>query len=63
MKADTILRIRPTLTEYLRQYDDCFGRATARRHLSTYIAGQLGPLSRKSIDGLEGQATAGVAAR
>lgn len=50
MEADTILRIRPTLTQYLHQYDDCFGRCTARRHMSTYVAGQLGSLPRKSIE-------------
>jgi len=50
MDADTILRIRPTLTQYLHQFDDCFGRCTARRHMSTYVEGQLGPLPRKSIE-------------
>ena len=32
MEAEAILRIRPALTHYLHQYDDCFGRCTARRH-------------------------------
>jgi SRSO17 transposase len=50
MDADTILRIRPALTQYLRQFDDCFGRCTARQHLDTYVEGQLGPLPRKSIE-------------
>src|ERR1035437_6288503 len=50
MDADTILRIRPALTQCLRQFDDCFGRCTARQHLDTYIEGQLGPLPRKSIE-------------
>lgn len=50
MEAETILRIRPTLTEYLHHYDDCFGRCTARRHMSTYVEGQLGPLPRKSLE-------------
>ena len=50
MEANTILRIRPELTQYLRLYDDCFGRCTARRHLNTYVEGQLGPLERKSIE-------------
>lgn len=50
MDADTILRIRPALTRYLRQFDDCFGRCTARQHLGTYVQGQLGPLLRKSIE-------------
>jgi SRSO17 transposase len=50
MDADTILRIRPALTQFLHQFDDCFGRITARRHLDTYVEGQLGPLPRKSIE-------------
>lgn len=50
MDADTILRIRPALTQFLHQFDDCFGRSTARQHLATYVEGQLGPLPRKSIE-------------
>src|SRR3989304_627541 len=50
MDADTILGISPALTRYLRQFDDCFGRCTARQHLDTYVEGQLGPLPRKSIE-------------
>jgi len=50
MDADTILRIKPVLTKYLHQFDDCFGRVTTRRHLDTYVLGQLGDLPRKSIE-------------
>ena len=50
MDADTILRIKPALTEYLHKFDGCFGRITARRHLDTYIRGQLSDLPRKSIE-------------
>jgi SRSO17 transposase len=50
MDADTILRIRPALTEYLHTFDDCFGRITARRHLDTYVEGQLSDLPRKSVE-------------
>ncbi len=35
MEAEAILRIRPALTHYLHQYDDCFGRCTARRHINS----------------------------
>jgi len=31
MDADTILRIKPELTRFLHQFDDCFGRRTTRR--------------------------------
>jgi SRSO17 transposase len=50
MDAETILRIKPALTEYLHTFDDCFGRITARRHLDTYVQGQLSDLPRKSIE-------------
>jgi len=50
MDANTILKIKPALTHYLHQFDDCFGRVTARRHLDTYVLGQLGDLPRKSIE-------------
>lgn len=50
MDAKTILTIKPALTRYLHEFDGCFGRITARRHLDTYILGQLGPLERKSVE-------------
>ena len=50
MDADTILRIKPSLNRYLHEFDACFGRVTARRHLDTYVEGQLGPLKRKSLE-------------
>lgn len=50
MDANAILKIKPELGRFLRQFDRCFGRCTARRHLDTYVAGQLGPLERKSVE-------------
>jgi len=50
MDAETILRIRPALTRFLHEFDGCFGRCTTRRHLDTYVQGQLGPLERKSVE-------------
>ncbi len=50
MDADTILRIRPMLTEYLHEFDGCMGRITNRAHLRTYVSGQLGDLERKSVE-------------
>lgn len=50
MDAQTILRIKPALTEYLHQFDGCFGRITARQHLDTYVQGQLGDQLRKSVE-------------
>jgi SRSO17 transposase len=50
MDADTVLRIRPMLTEYLHEFDGCMGRVTNRSHLETYVSGQLGDLERKSVE-------------
>jgi SRSO17 transposase len=38
------------LTRYLHEFDGCFGRITARRHLDTYVQGQLSDLERKSVE-------------
>jgi len=61
MDADTILRIRPMLTEYLHEFDGCMGRVTNRAHLRTYVSGQLGDLDRKSVEPIAD--AAGVPAR
>lgn len=50
MDADTVLRIKPALTQYLHEFDGCFGRITARQHLDTYVQGQLGDGLRKSVE-------------
>ena len=50
MDAETILMIKPALTQYLHEIDGCMGRVTNRRHLQTYVAGQLSDLQRKSIE-------------
>jgi len=50
MDADAILRIKPDLTHFLHQFDDCFGRRTTRRYLDLYVEGQLSNLQRKSIE-------------
>lgn len=50
MDADTVLRIKPELTGFLRQFDDCFGRVTTRRYLDLYVEGQLSNLQRKSVE-------------
>ena len=50
MDATTILQIKPALTRFLHQFDDCFARSQTRGHLVTYVQGQLGPLPRKSVE-------------
>lgn len=50
MDAQTILEIKPALTEYLHEFDGCFANVRSQRHLATYVAGQLSDLQRKSIE-------------
>ena len=50
MDVETILRIKPALTHFLHQFDDCFGRISTRRYLDLYVEGQLRDLQRKSLE-------------
>jgi len=50
MDAKQILRLRPMLDAFLRQFDDCFGRREPVEHLKTYVLGQLSGLPRKSLE-------------
>jgi len=42
--------LRPRLDDYLARFDDCIKTRPSRRHLRTYVNGQLGPLERKSVE-------------
>lgn len=61
MDAQTVLEIKSALTQFLRTFDDCLGRVTNRRHLATYVSGQLSDLDRKSIEPIAD--AAGVSSR
>jgi SRSO17 transposase len=61
MDAKTIMKIKPKLNRFLRQFDSCFGRSTTRQYLPVYIQGQLSALPRKSIEPMAD--AAGVPAR
>ncbi len=50
MDAQAILEIKPALTAYLREFDDCFANIRSQRHLATYVSGQLSDLPRKCIE-------------
>lgn len=50
MDAATIQRIRPSLGRYLDEFNGCFVKSASRRHLQTYVAGQLSGLERKSVE-------------
>lgn len=49
MQAEQLLSLRPALDRFLKDFDDC-AVAPTRRHIATYVEGQLGPLPRKSIE-------------
>lgn len=50
MDADTILLMRPALTELLAGFAGCFADHRTAAHLDTYVSGQLGGLDRKSVE-------------
>lgn len=50
MDAKTIMKIKPALNRFLKQFDDCFGRSSTRQYLPIYVCGQLSDLPRKSIE-------------
>lgn len=50
MDAEQIRRLRPMLTGYLQQFDDCFSRRDTREYLSVYVQGQLSELPEKSCE-------------
>ena len=56
MDASTILQIKPDLTRFLKQFDGCFGRVSTRVYLDIYVAGQMGPLPRKSVEPMADEA-------
>jgi len=42
--------LRDQLDEFLVEFEDCFRTRVTRKHLGTYVEGQLGPLQRKSVE-------------
>jgi len=50
MDAEQIRQLRPMLTSYLKQFDDCFARRDTRAYLPVYVEGQLSDLPEKSCE-------------
>ncbi len=50
MDVETIQTIRPSLTRYLDEFNGCFVKSASRRHMQTYVTGQLSGLERKSVE-------------
>jgi SRSO17 transposase len=61
MDADQIRRLKPELTRYLQQFNDCFARRDTRAHFPVYVEGQLSELPGKSCEPMA--LAAGVAPR
>ena len=50
MDAKQIRQLKPMLTRYLKQFDDCFTQRQTRAHFLTYVEGQLSDLGEKSCE-------------
>lgn len=44
--------LKRRLGRFLARYGDCIGTAPSRRHVQTYVAGQVGPLERKNVENI-----------
>ena len=47
---ETLRGVRSELDTFLARFDDCFRHRASRKHLGTYVRGQLGPLQSKSVE-------------
>lgn len=61
MKTQGLKEIRKNLDVFVEEFDDCIKTAPSRRHLRTYVGGQISNLDRKSIEPIA--LDAGVAPR
>lgn len=50
MDAEQIRALLPRLRNYLTRFKKCFATRNTRRHLTTYVRGQLSDLPRKSVE-------------
>lgn len=60
MDAQRLIELGNELDAYLHRFDDCFGRCDTRRHMTTYVSGQLSDLAAKSVEPIALQAGAPV---
>jgi SRSO17 transposase len=44
--------LRPALNDYLDEFSDCIKTFPSKGHLATYVSGQIGPLERKTVEGI-----------
>lgn len=50
MDIETLEALRGELDDFVREFDPCVKSAPTRRHLQSYVAGQLSNLGRKSVE-------------
>ncbi len=50
MEIGELKRLRRNLDRFLRRFDGCIKTRPSRRHLRTYVEGQVGDLERKSVE-------------
>lgn len=61
MEVQVLMRLKANLEKFLKRFDDCIKRPESRRHLRTYVSGQVSGLERKSVEPMA--LRAGVAPR
>lgn len=44
--------LRPALNDYLDDFSDCIKTFPSKGHFGTYVSGQIGPLERKTVEGI-----------
>lgn len=50
MEVRALMELKPNLEEFLKEFDFCIPRPESRRHLRTYVSGQVSSLERKSVE-------------
>lgn len=50
MDIRELRRLRRSLDRFVKRFEPCIKMRSTRRHLRTYLKGQLGPLERKSVE-------------
>ena len=48
MDVPELRRLKPQLSAFLKQFDDCFARKDTRAHLAVYVTGQLSDLPARA---------------
>jgi len=50
MDIQKLRKLRKAFDRHVKRFDDCIKTRPSRKHLRTYLRGQLGPLERKSVE-------------